>query len=81
MGSRLNLHDRGLVPWVGSVLYRSCTASHNGGLGAVDDLSDLPVEGIHVDDLSVNDASIDYLSVDDLSVDDLSVNHIPGICT
>ena len=28
-----NLHDLGQVSCVGSVLYRSCTASHNGKLG------------------------------------------------
>ena len=29
-----SLHDLGHVSWVGSVLYRSCTSSHNGKLGS-----------------------------------------------
>ena len=29
-----NLHDLGQVSWVGSVLHRSCTTSHNGRLGS-----------------------------------------------
>ena len=35
------LHDLSIVArisWVGSVLYRSCTTSHNGRIGSVDDL-------------------------------------------
>ena len=36
-----NLHDLGHVSWVGSVLNRSCTTSHNGRLGyGPDDLVD-----------------------------------------
>ena len=29
-----NPHDLGHISWVGSVLYRSCTTSHNGRLGS-----------------------------------------------
>ena len=38
-GSSTYRHDLDQVSWVGSVLYRSCTTSHNGSLGStVDDL-------------------------------------------
>ena len=45
-GEPSNLHGLGRVSWVGSVLYRCCTTSHDGRLGStVDDvdrdLSDL----------------------------------------
>ena len=39
-------HDLGYASWIGSVLYKSCTASHKGRLDDLDDLQsvhrDLP---------------------------------------
>ena len=68
-GSRANLHDLQIVhvAWVGSVLYRSCTSSHNMAGQGLDDLSVVFLV-IAVDDIFVDEISIDELSVDDLSV-------------
>ena len=39
------MHDLARTSWVGPIVHRSCTASHNGTLGSIDyldrDLSDL----------------------------------------
>ena len=43
-----DLDDPEHVPWVGSVLHRSCIAHHNGSLGATaDDLDDLSADDMY----------------------------------
>ena len=92
MWGAYGLHGLGRVPGVGSVLYRSCTTSHDGRVGSrlsfcrlyirrdlyVDDLSvdDLSVHDLFVDHLYVDDLYVDYISVEDPSVDDLSVRRV-----
>ena len=75
-GDPCNLYDPRPVPWVGCVLYRSCTTSHSGRLGSVDDL-DRNLSDVSLPDDLDRDLS-DVSLLDDLDRDlyDVSVRGV-----